>query len=138
MPHNEITTSQIDETPAGPTESGTPATREEGRYLAPPVDIYEERDNLVVVVDLPGVPQDGVNVSINDGILTIRGRVAQPGEQEPLYREYGLHDFHRQFQLSDRIDQQNISGELKHGVLTIRLPKSERVKPKKIEVKVSS
>jgi HSP20 family protein len=92
----------------------------------------------VVVVDLPGVAQDGVNVSIDDGILTIRGRINRPAGLEPLYREYGLHDFHRQFQLSDRIDQQSISGELKHGVLTIRLPKSERVKPKKIEVKVGS
>ena len=138
MPQNEITTRQIDETPAGPAEGRTPATREEGRYLSPPVDIYEDRDNLVVVVDLPGVPQDGVNVSIDEGILTIRGRVSAPSAQEPLYREYGLHDFHRQFQLSDRIDQQKISGELKHGVLTIRLPKSERLKPKKIEVKVGS
>ena len=138
MPQDEIATSQIDETPAGPTEDRTPATREEGRYLSPPVDIFEEKDHLVVVVDLPGVPQDGVNVSIDSGILTIRGRVSQPAGLEPLYREYGLHDFHRQFQLSDRIDQQKISGELKHGVLTIRLPKSERVKPKKIEVKVGS
>jgi HSP20 family protein len=138
MAQNEITTSQIDETPAGPTEGQKPATREEGRYLSPPVDIYEDRDSLVVVVDLPGVPQDGIHVSIDDGILTIRGRVGRRSDQEPLYSEFGLHDYHRQFQLSDRIDQQKISGELKHGVLTVRLPKSERVKPKKIEVRVGS
>ncbi len=45
MPHNEIATSQIDETPAGPTEDRTSATREEGRYLSPPVDIFEEKEH---------------------------------------------------------------------------------------------
>jgi HSP20 family protein len=114
------------------------ATREEGRYLSPPVDIYEDEESLVVLADLPGVDQDGVNVSIDEGILTIQGRLTEVARPEPLYREYTLHSFHRQFQLGDQVDQARISGELKHGVLTIRLPKSEKAKPKQIQVKISS
>jgi HSP20 family molecular chaperone IbpA len=128
-------------TVATPTETPAaqaPATREETRTLVPAVDIFEFEDGLAVVVDLPGVPKDKVDVNVDNNILTIKGHVAGSDEKEPMYREFQLRDFFRQFELSDRIDQDKIQAEMRNGVLTLRLPKAERAKPKRISVNVQS
>lgn len=111
-------------------------TREESRMLTPPVDIFEIEDGLAVVVDLPGVDKDHIDIDVNDHILTIRGRVQPEDRGEPLYREFELRDFYRQFQLSEEIDQEKIRADMKHGVLTIHLPKVERAKPRRVQVNV--
>ncbi len=117
--------------------AATEITRSPERYLAPPVDIYETGDGLVVMADLPGVAKEGVDVRVENGVLTLYGRsgVATPGE--PIYREFELVNFYRQFELSDKVDQAKISAELKHGVLTLHLPKAEEAKPRRVEVKVA-
>jgi HSP20 family protein len=112
-------------------------TRARERHVAPPVDIYEASDGLMLIADLPGVSKEGLEVRVDDGILTISGRpehVAPPGD--PVYREYELANFFRQFEIGDDIDRDRIGAELKHGVLTLKLPKAEKAKPKQIEVKV--
>jgi HSP20 family molecular chaperone IbpA len=116
--------------------AATEGTRNQERNVAPPVDIYETPDGLVVMADLPGVAQDDLDVRVDNNILTIRGisRHAAPGE--PVHREYELINFFRQFELGERIDQGKISAELKHGVLTLNLPKAEEAKARKIEVRV--
>ncbi|MCX8071710.1 MAG: Hsp20/alpha crystallin family protein [Candidatus Binatia bacterium] len=113
------------------------ATRAEDRYVAPAVDIYETPEELVLVADLPGVGKDDLEVRVEEDVLTIRGtpRHAAPGE--PVWREFELPNFFRQFELSEVIDQEKISADFKHGVLTLHLPKAEKAKPRKIEVKVS-
>jgi HSP20 family molecular chaperone IbpA len=70
-------------------------------------------------------------------LLTIKAIAAQMVPGEPVYREYELPGFFRQFELVDEIDTEKIRAELKNGVLTLNLPLSERAKPKKIEVKVA-
>lgn len=115
----------------------TETTRNQERYVAPPVDIYETRDGLVVLADLPGVSKDALDVRVDNNMLTIRGRADHVGRQEVTYREYELVNFFRQFELSDRVDQQRISADFKHGVLTLTLPKAEEVKPRQIEVRVA-
>lgn len=115
----------------------TEVTRSRERYLAPPVDIYEIQDGLVVMADLPGVAKDGLDVRVENGVLTLHGRAADATPGEPIYREFELVNFYRQFELSDKVDQSKISAELKHGVLTLRLPKAEEAKPRKVEVKVA-
>ena len=112
-------------------------TRSQERYVTPAVDIYETLDGLVVKADLPGVTKDGLDLRVENNLLTIRGRASHCAPGEMLYREYQLSNFFRQFELSDKVDQQNISAELKHGVLTLNLPKAEEAKPRKIEVRVA-
>jgi HSP20 family protein len=114
----------------------TLATREENRYMVPPVDIYETDKALAVIVDLPGVSKDSVDIRVDQDILTIKGKVNYAPPKDLIRREFGLLDFFRQFQLSDEVDQEKISAESKNGVLKITLPKAEKAKPKQIKVKV--
>jgi HSP20 family protein len=112
-------------------------TRDRERHLAPPVDIYETPEGLVLTADLPGVSKEGLEVRVNDGMLTISGKPADiklPGD--PIYSECELTNYFRQFEIGEEIDRDRISAELKHGVLTLKLPKAEKAKPKQIEVKV--
>jgi HSP20 family molecular chaperone IbpA len=112
-------------------------TRSQERYVTPPVDIYETAEGLVVKADLPGVAREGLDVRVENNLLTIRARAAHGAPGEPLYREYELANFFRQFELTDRVDQQKISADLKNGVLTLGLPKAEEAKPRRIDVQVS-
>ena len=112
-------------------------TRSQERYITPPVDIYETADGLVVKADLPGVSKESLDVRVENSLLTIRGQTAHAAPGDPIYREYGLVNFFRQFELNERVDQSKISADLKHGVLTLTLPKTEEAKPRKVEVKVS-
>jgi HSP20 family protein len=112
-------------------------TRSQERYVTPPVDIYETTEGLVVKADLPGVSKDGLDLQVENNLLTIRARAGHTAPGEPLYREYELANFFRQFELTDRVDQQRISADLKNGVLTLSLPKAEEAKPRRIDVQVN-
>jgi HSP20 family protein len=113
-------------------------TRSQERYVTPPVDIYENGDGLVVKADLPGVAKENLDVRVENGLLTIQTRPAQvTAGGAPVYREYALANFFRQFELSDKVDQQKISADLNHGVLTLKLPRAEEAKPKRIDVKMA-
>ena len=112
------------------------ATREETRYMVPPVDIYEKDRSLAVIVDLPGVKKEDVDIRVDQDILTIKGKVKYEPPKDLIRNEFGLLDFFRQFQLSDEVDQEKISAESKNGVLTITLPKVEKAKPRQVKVKV--
>lgn len=126
--------------PAG-AQQNTPSRREETRsqeqYITPPVDIYETAEGLVVKADMPGVAKPGLDVRVENNLLTIRGKASHTAPGDPIYREYGLVNFFRQFELNDKVDQPKISAELKYGVLTMNLPKAEEAKPKNIEVRVT-
>ena len=76
-------------------------TRSQDAYVTPPVDIYETADGLVVKADLPGVTKDGLDLRVENNLLTIRGRAAHCAPGNLLYREYNLQNFFRQFELSD-------------------------------------
>lgn len=114
----------------------TPATREDSRFLVPPVDIYETESTLVVIADLPGVDKDDLNIHVEDDILTIDANAHDGLPGESLRDEFRLMRFHRQFTLSDQVDQEKIAAGLDHGVLTITLPKAEAAKPRQIPVSV--
>jgi HSP20 family molecular chaperone IbpA len=104
-------------------------TRSQEYHISPPVDIFETDEGLEVVADLPGVSKDGVEVRVENNTLTIRGKISPTGLGDPLYREYQLANFFRQFELGEKVDQ--------YGVLRLALPKVEEVKPRKVEVKVN-
>lgn len=111
-------------------------TRTEERYLAPPVDIYELPEGLVVTADIPGVTQDKLDVRVDNHILTIQGQAVQVARGEAVHHEYALVNYFRQFELSDTVDENKITADLKHGVLTLSLPKAEAAKPRQIAVAV--
>ena len=115
-------------------EGQVSATREDDRYIVPAVDIYESEEGLTLVADLPGVKKDGLDVKVEDGVLTIQGRIEHQSYHTVKLNEFALLDYYRQFELSEVVDQEKISARLQHGVLTLSLPKAEKVKPKKIEV----
>lgn len=103
--------------------------------MTPPVDIYEIEDGLTVIADLPGVRKEDIDIKVDNNLLTIDGKTSYQ-TQDSIVREFNLTDFYRQFQLSEEVDQENISAEMKNGVLTINLPRAEKAKPKKISVNV--
>ena len=110
-------------------------TRNAERYLAPAVDIYETKEGLIVLADLPGVRLENVDVRVDEGVLTIEGKTSHSPAATPVYREFALASFFRQFQLPDQVDVSAINASLDHGVLRLELPWAAKVKPRKIEVK---
>lgn len=122
-------------TVAGSGEPAREPTRAEERYVAPPVDIYEDEQGLVVVADLPGVQPEALDVGVERGILTIQGRSDHLRAGSPLHREFELSGYFRQFQLPEEVDSGKITADLKHGVLTLKLPRAERTKPRRIKVR---
>jgi HSP20 family protein len=107
-----------------------------GLCFTPRVDILETDEESLLLADLPGVTPEDVDVRFENGELIIGGRCASRHQgAKYLLSEYGVGDFYRAFTISDHIDWQKISAELKNGVLTVHLPKAETVKPRKITVK---
>jgi len=119
------------------TQNELPATRESELYMSPAVDIFETGEGLTVVADVPGVAKDGLDINVDDKILTIRGTVSLPKRDGIISQEFGMMNYFRQFRLSDEVDQAKIRASLDQGVLTLDLPKAEHAKPKRIEVEVS-
>jgi HSP20 family protein len=106
-------------------------------YFVPATDIYQTEDELVLVADMPGVRPEGLQITVQDGVLVIRGRpAADPQAGQVLLEEFAAGEYYRSFQLPADYDTAKIQAVLKQGVLTLRLPKSERLKPRRIEVKV--
>lgn len=102
----------------------------------PAVDIYESADALTLVADMPGVSPENVTIDVKENQLMLRGTVALEGEKEHvLFQEYGVGDYSRQFTLGKAIDQAKIEATMKDGVLVVKLPKAEAIKPRKITVK---
>jgi HSP20 family protein len=107
---------------------------------APPVDITEDDKEYLVKADLPEVKKEDVKVTVENGVLTITGeRKFQKEEKDKRYhrieRSYG--SFMRSFALPDGADGSKVNAEFKDGVLKVHLPKSEKAKPKAVEVKVA-
>ena len=120
---------------ASATANAPERTRNEPCYR-PAVDIVERDQELVILTDMPGVCAESIEIDFEDGELTIHGRVPkrQTGETKYLSEEYGIGDFQRVFEIGESIDATRISADYADGVLTIRLPKVELCKPRKIAV----
>jgi HSP20 family protein len=104
--------------------------------FVPRTDIYESKDHLVLLTDMPGVDQESVDITLDRNILTIHGTVNPPPVDgySLSYSEYSIGDFRRVFTLSNEIDREGIQAIAKNGVLKLILPKSQRAIPKKITV----
>lgn len=107
------------------------------RIVVPRADIYETKEGLTLVLDVPGADEKSVDITLEKSVLTINAYpAAAKFENHSLaYTEYGVSDYQRSFALSDEIDRGNISAEVKNGVLTLHLVKVAEVKPQKITIK---
>lgn len=109
------------------------------KTFVPRVDIYENKDSLFLLADMPGVDENTVDIELEKNVLTITGRVENGHVKDAaiMYSEYEIGDYERVFTLSDRIDRDKIVATVKNGVLRLELPKAEEVKPKKIAIKAA-
>lgn len=106
------------------------------KTFVPRVDIYETKEALFLIADMPGVDENTVDVELEKNIVTISGRVenGKVKDYNLVFSEYEVGDYERQFTLSDEIDRDKIKATVKQGVLRLELPKAEKVKPKKIAI----
>jgi HSP20 family protein len=109
----------------------------EAPCFVPAVDIYETAEEYVVMAEMPGCDPKGIDVQFESGVLSIYGRVAprQVPETGWLAREFGIGDYARTFNVTESIETDKISAEYEQGILTLRLPKVETAKPRRIEVR---
>jgi HSP20 family molecular chaperone IbpA len=106
------------------------------RAFVPTTDIFETEDTLTVVLEMPGVDRDHIDVSVENGLVTVEGRI-DFGKYEglqPVYSEYNIGPYRRSFRISSRVEQDKISAEMRDGVITLVLPKAEEAKPRRIKV----
>jgi HSP20 family protein len=104
-------------------------------YTSPEVNIFENAEGYVLEAELPGVSKTGLEIGVENNLLTITGHRAKVTlAASPLYRESNLADYRRVFELDPAIDTGKIDARLDQGVLTVRLPKSERAKQRKVPV----
>ena len=143
MPEAPTTTTTTSPAPGAEAErvraaqpAGTERTRDRPVYL-PRVDIVETGDALEILADMPGVARDGVEVTLEQRVLTVRGRAEVPAPEgmAPLYLEYEPGDYERVFALSDAVDPAGIEARVRGGVLHLRLPKAGPAALRRIEVK---
>ena len=104
-------------------------------FVVPEVNIFETQEGYVLEAEMPGVNKDGLEITIAGNEITIVGRRAnEVASGETLFRERSTADFRRVFELDPAIDTGKINAKMNQGVLTLTLPKSEEVKPRRITV----
>ncbi len=106
----------------------------------PKVDIKETDKDFVINTELPGLDKNDFKLTVEDNVLTIEGekKIENEEKNENYYRSersYGA--FKRSFRLTDSVDSKNINAKYKNGILSVTIPKTEKAKPKTVEVKVS-
>jgi len=113
-----------------------PAQPEAALTYQPNVDICDRGPEVLVVADVPGARTDGIDVSFEDGVLSLHAKV--PARDLPgrgVRQEYGIGDYRRSFRLGDEFDASRITADYRHGVLTIHIPRLAAVLPRKVEVR---
>jgi len=117
------------------SEVAAPETTRGGIHYTPRVDIYETADEVVLLCDMPGVRPQDLDVRFERGELSLFGKVeTRQAPADYFQEEYGIGDFYRSFTIGPEVDAAKISAQCRDGVLTVHLPKQEKVKPKRIAV----
>lgn len=107
--------------------------------FVPSIDVAERKDEFTVWADMPGADPQSVEINLDGDLLTVTAKVKTPdtGGLPLLYREFRQGDYEAGFRVSNNIDREKIEAELKDGVLTLTLPKAEKLKPKRIKIKAA-
>lgn len=103
--------------------------------VIPMVDIMEDDNNITLIADMPGVSKETLDVNVEKDVLHIYGKINIDTPKEYQYSEFNATDYYRAFNISQRTDTDKVEASLKNGVLEIMLPKSERLKQRKIQIK---
>ncbi|MCF7974762.1 MAG: Hsp20/alpha crystallin family protein [Phycisphaerae bacterium] len=110
------------------------ADQEKPQYFQPSTDVRETDDQIIIQFDMPGVSSDNVNLTVEKGTLTVTGKADPEETGQVVYRETHVGDYQRTFSLSDDVDTEGIMADMKAGILTVRIPKAEKAKPKRIAI----
>lgn len=107
-----------------------------GRYYVPATDIFETADALTLILEMPGVAKNNVDVRIENDVLRVEGKIdySPYKDIEPVYTEYNVGHYARAFTLSSKIDRDAITAQVEDGLLTLTLPKSKDALPRRITV----
>jgi len=118
--------------------AGQPTRTEAAVTLVPPVDIYEDETGLTLIADMPGVAKEQLGVRVTGDSLVIEGTASVPvmANMDLVYGEVQTPQYRRSFTLSRELDPGKIEAKLSNGVLTLRIPKTEEAKPRRINVAV--
>jgi len=127
----KLTTQREQRAPAQSNDNN----RRQVEYIAPDVNIYETKEGYILEAEMPGVSKDGLEITLEGTEITLTGHRTEPAlNGEALLRESSALDYRRVFDLDPAVDTGKISARMEQGVLTLTLPKSEQVKPRKIKV----
>lgn len=111
-------------------------TRSSEKYIRPAVNIIENDEGLVLTADIPGASKESLDINVEKGILTISAPVQNAMAGTAAYREFELANYYRQFTIPESLNHEKAKAEYVNGILTLRVPKAEVAKPKRIAVQV--
>jgi len=110
-------------------------TRSNEKYMRPAVNIIETEHGLTLTADIPGAAKESLDINVEKGILTINAPVSRTMPGNATYKEFELAPYYRQFSIPESLNQEKAAADLVNGILTLRIPKTEAAKPRKIEIK---
>jgi HSP20 family protein len=111
-------------------------TRSSDKYLKPAVNIIETESGLILTADIPGAAKETLDINVEKGILTINAPISRSMPGNPVYTEFELAPYYRQFSIPESLDHEKASADLNNGILTLKIPKAAAAKPRKIEIRV--
>jgi HSP20 family protein len=111
--------------------------RSENNTLLPQTDIWETPEEIILKMDMPGVSKENLDIKVEGDMLKIHGKVESGQSGNLLYAEQRTGDFHREFTLSNDLNQDKINASIQAGILTVKITKSEKVKPRKIQIEAA-
>ncbi len=113
------------------------ASPELSQAFTPPIDIHEGPEGLILEADLPGASESNLFIQLEDNVLSLHARIEPPAPEGArlLHEEYRVGDYYRSFILSDEVDRDRITAEFRNGVLRLFLPKADRARARRIEIR---
>jgi len=111
-------------------------TRSNEKYIRPAVNIIETEEGLILTADIPGANKENLEVNVEKGILTITAPAQHTLPGTSAYREFELANYYRQFSIPESLDHEKAKADYVNGILTLRVPKAEIAKPKRIAIQV--
>jgi HSP20 family molecular chaperone IbpA len=136
--HPSIRVSVGTQAPQAPAPEAVSEVSAEGRRaFTPPIDIHEGPDGLTLEADLPGATEENLFIQLEDNVLSLHAQIHSPAPESArlIHEEYHVGDYQRSFILSDEVDRDRITAELKNGVLRLTLPKADRARTRRIEIR---